>query len=58
MLADLQINQTELAALAGVTKGTVNQWLSGPTRDISAAAVLALQKKTGDHRSALQKSTA
>ena len=47
MMAALGLNQPEFATIAGVTKGAVNQWLSGLTKNIDAGPAFSLQRKTG-----------
>jgi transcriptional regulator with XRE-family HTH domain len=43
----LNLNQPQLASLVGVTKGAVNQWVSGHSKSIDAEYAFKLQRKTG-----------
>lgn len=44
---ETQAEQIELAVAAGVTKGTVNQWLDGKIKSIKLEYALGLQKRYG-----------
>lgn len=47
VMDDMEINQVEMAKLAGVTKGRVNQWLNGTYGSgMSAEAAFRLADKT------------
>lgn len=41
------LNQPQLAAKVGATKGAVNQWLSGLTKSIDPEYAFKLQRETG-----------
>jgi phage repressor protein C with HTH and peptisase S24 domain len=47
VLDETGIDQTELAAIAGVTKGTVSQWLSLAIKSMKHEYAVRIQKKLG-----------
>ncbi|HEP6427759.1 LexA family protein [Burkholderia cenocepacia] len=47
IVSETQAEQIELAAAAGVTKGTVNQWLDGKIKSIKLQYALGIQKRYG-----------
>lgn len=47
VMAELEINQVDLAKLAGTSKSMVNQWLSGLIKSIGPRYAFTLQRKTG-----------
>jgi phage repressor protein C with HTH and peptisase S24 domain len=47
VLDETGIEQTELAKAAGVTKGTVSQWLSGAIKSMKHEYAVGIQKKFG-----------
>lgn len=47
VMDDLALNQPQLAALVGATKGAVNQWLSGLTQSMDAEYAFKLQHEHG-----------
>jgi transcriptional regulator with XRE-family HTH domain len=50
-LSYLEVDQVGLANVAGVTKGTVNQWLSGAIKSMKLEYALRIEKKFGyNHR--------
>lgn len=47
ILDETKADQVELAAAAGVTKGTVNQWLTGDIKSIKLEYAVGIQEKFG-----------
>jgi phage repressor protein C with HTH and peptisase S24 domain len=47
ILDDTKAEQVELAAAAGVSKGTVNQWLSGDIKSIKLEYAVGIQERYG-----------
>ena len=46
VMDELAINQSEVARLAGVTRGRVNQWINGKPGGMSAEAAFRLADRT------------